>query len=174
MTCACTTLRSRRWLERVAVGHQSAWRPTPTRNMPVDPPCRGSLRNIRDSGTQYPWHNRPTGLDGLPTAGCQAVRARFPARCPSPVVASGCQRISPIRLRRVRSRGGWRCGVLPRPPHRHRSPWSRAAHGSASAGTRLSGIPFSIQATPKPCCSPLGLAWGPAMPARTMISMTRV
>ena len=34
--------------------------------------------------------------------------------------------------------------------------------------TRLSGIPFSIQATPKPCRSPLGLAWGPAMPARAM------
>ena len=45
------------------------------------------LRGGMDCGTQYPWHNRPYGLDGLPTAGRQAGRARVPARCPSPVRA---------------------------------------------------------------------------------------
>ena len=74
-----------------------------------------------------------TGLDGLPTAGRQAVKARVPAPCPSPGAAGYHQRICPIRLPRVSSRGGRQYGAPLRPPRRHRSPSWRAAHGPASA-----------------------------------------
>ena len=85
ITRAGTILPCHRCPTSVAAGHHRAWRPTPTRSTCVSRPWRGGvLRGGMDCGTQYPWHNRPTGLDGRPTAGRQAVRARFPARCPSP------------------------------------------------------------------------------------------
>ena len=112
----------------------------------------------------------PTRHAPKAAARCRSTRADDPQ---GPCRWDGV-RIASLTLPRVRSRGVRRCGALPHPPHRQRSPSWRAGHGPASAAPRLSGMPFSMQATPNPCRKPLGLAWGPAMPARAMIAMTRV
>ena len=89
----------------------------------------GGLRGATDYGTQYPWHNRRTGLDGRSPRGHSAGSADASPCCPSSVATRHHERIPPITLSCVRSRGVRRCGALPRPPRRQRWPWWRAGHG---------------------------------------------
>ena len=90
-----------------------------------------------------PWHNRRTGLDGRSPRGRSACSADASPCCPSSIATGHHERITPITLSCVRSRGERRCGALPRPLRRQRWPWWSAGHGPVSAARGCAACPSS-------------------------------
>ena len=72
----------------------------------------GGLRGAMDYGTQYPWHNRPNGLDERSRTGREAPRVYVPPSCLSPVTARSTERLSPIMGERQQRNQNLREGCL--------------------------------------------------------------